>query len=401
MRSIRVPLTILAFLLSFAVVYSLRAGFDPSANVTQSPLSLIFSTDSNSIYTSPFSAVFSTDSNPIYQSPLSLLFSTDSNPIYQSPIISTYSLASNPSVGSLVPLSIISIIYWEKTDGIYANRTYVYNSSYIIYPNAIQAVNRSAVPVYSYIRVKPINTSAEVGKPLYVSLLVNVTNVDSMLKQTFTNIIVNNTAPPGFILLNSSTTTIPSLSYGETYQYTLCAKAVPVYEKAKSLSTGQATYMLTVNSSIVSELPVVHKLSAPPDWDKRVSYSITVDGKTTGFVFDPDTLTLNILPSFSHSSLEPGDHVVLLTYKLSSPPKPNISQVVVPIPTIPTDPFSTLVRYLSLPFEMLLLLLQFLADSLHIPKGIVSLLFIALLFLILAGLLRKIKRRKRRVSWTR
>jgi len=57
MRSIRVLLTILAFLLSFAIVYSLRAGFDPSANVTQSPLSLIFSTDSNSIYTSPFSAV--------------------------------------------------------------------------------------------------------------------------------------------------------------------------------------------------------------------------------------------------------------------------------------------------------------------------------------------------------
>jgi len=263
-------------------------------------------------------------------------------------------------------------------------------------------MNKSAVPVYSYIKFKPVNTSVSVGKPLYVSSLVNVTNVDSIFKQTFTNVMVNNTAPLGFILLNSSTTTVSSLSYGGTYQYTLCAKAVPVYEKAKSLSTGQATYTLTVNSSFVSELPVVYKLTAPPDWDKRTSYSITVDGKTTGFTFDPNTLTLSISTSFSHSSLEPGDHVVLLTYKLPSPPsKPNISQVVVPIPTIPTDPFSTLVRYLSLPFEMLLLLLQFLAGSLHVSKGIVSPLFIALLFLILASLLRKIKRRKRRVSWTR
>jgi len=61
------------FLLSFAVVYSLRAGFDPSANVTQSPLSLIFSTNSNTIYTTPFSSKYSTASNPLPEK-LSLIY---------------------------------------------------------------------------------------------------------------------------------------------------------------------------------------------------------------------------------------------------------------------------------------------------------------------------------------
>jgi len=196
---------------------------------------------------------------------------------------------------------------WEKTDSIYSNKSYRYD------------YDKSAVPVVAYFKYKSANSTAYVNKYLYVYSLTNVTNNDTILHQTFTNIIVNVSAPSGFILLNSSYS-IPSLAYGEVHQANVYAKAVCVYEKAKSLNTGHATYTLTVNSSFVSELPVVYQLSAPPDWDKRTSYSMTVDGKTTGFTFDPNTLTLEISTSFSHSSLEPGDHIIDLQYSLPSPP---------------------------------------------------------------------------------
>jgi len=196
---------------------------------------------------------------------------------------------------------------WEKTDSIYSNKSYRYD------------YDKSAVPVVAYFKYKSANSTAYVNKYLYVYSLTNVTNNDTILQQTFTNVIVNVSAPSGFILLNSSFS-IPSLAYGEVHQANVYAKAVCVYEKAKSLNAGHATYTLTVNSSFVSELPVVYQLSAPPDWDKRTSYSITVDGKSTGFTFDPNTLTLSISTSFSHSSLEPGDHIIDLQYSLPSPP---------------------------------------------------------------------------------
>jgi len=196
---------------------------------------------------------------------------------------------------------------WEKTDSIYSNKSYRYD------------YDKSAVPVAAYFKYKSANSTAYVNKYLYVYSLTNVTNNDTILQQTFTNVVVNVSAPSGFILLNSSYS-IPSLAYGEVHQANVYARAVCVYEKVKSLNTGHATYTLTVNSSFVSELPVVYQLSAPPDWDKRTSYSITVDGKTTGFTFDPNTLTLNISTSFSHSSLEPGDHIIDLQYLLPSPP---------------------------------------------------------------------------------
>jgi len=199
---------------------------------------------------------------------------------------------------------------WEKTDSIYSNRSYRYD------------YDKSAIPVVSYFRYKNVNTTAYVNQYLYVYSLTNVTNNDTILQQTFTNIIVNVSAPSGFVLLNSSSFSISSLTYGQTYQTKIYAKAIAVYEKARTLNTGHAVYNLTVNSSFVSELPVIYVLPEPPYWSQRISYNITVDGKTSGFTFDPNTLTLNISTSFSQSSLEVGDHSIILDYSL---PLPSVS----------------------------------------------------------------------------
>jgi len=199
---------------------------------------------------------------------------------------------------------------WEKTDSIYANQSYRYD------------YDKSAIPIKAYYKFRPANTTVYVNGYLYIySSSINVTNNDTILHQTFTNVIVNDSIPSGFISVNASSFSVSSLSFGQSYapQRKVYAKSVCAYEKARLLNVGHAVYTISVNSSFVKDLPVVYVLPEPPNWSQRISYSITVDNKTSGFSFDPDTLTLNISTSFSQSSLEVGDHTVDLTYSLATP----------------------------------------------------------------------------------
>jgi len=226
---------------------------------------------------------------------------------------------------------------WEKTDHIYANRSYKYTYPFF-------EGQDSGIPVKAYYTTyRPANTSAHVGLPLYLQASVHVINEDHLLHQTFTNVIVNVSAPPtGFVLLNASNFTVPSVVYGYPVPYKIFAKGVGVYEKSKNLSLGHATYVITVNSSFVKDVPVVYKLSEPPNWSIRTSYYITVDKKTTGFVFDPNNLTLNISTAFSYSSLEVGDHVVEIHYSLNQTP------VVAPVSGFPLKYLLYLLGFLIL-----------------------------------------------------
>lgn len=179
---------------------------------------------------------------------------------------------------------------WERTSNIQANASYKYD------------YGLSDVPVIAYYKLREVNTTVYVGRPFYVWVSVDARNVDEHLQQTFTNISVANI------------TFIPKLAYGQRYQYEGYAHSVVVYEKNKTMQTGRAVYVLTVNSSLAGNFPIVYQLPKPPMWENRTSYYITVDKKTTGFVFDPNNLTLNISTAFSYSSLEPGDHIIELSY---------------------------------------------------------------------------------------
>jgi len=221
--------------------------------------------------------------------------------------------------GNEISKQITVLKAWEKTDSIDANKSYYYD------------LNALAVPVEAYQSDTPANNTIVAGSPLYIlsSAVVKNTNGNTGLQDTFTNIYVNISIPSGFKNLSSARKLVSSLAYNQQTTTSLYSKAVTVYEKSHSCSTGSCTYTLTVNESkYTPQLPIKYVLPDPPNWASRTSYTITVDGKSTGFTFYPDNLTLVISTSFSQSSLEPGDHVISLTYTLPTggAPSPTPSQ---------------------------------------------------------------------------
>jgi len=194
---------------------------------------------------------------------------------------------------------------WEKTDGIDANKSYYYD------------LGKTAVPVVAYQKnSRPANGTVIAGKPLYI--LSDITAVNNNgntgLQSTFTNIYINTTAPSGF---QSITVLIPSLAYNQQVSLTtITGKAVTAYGKFYSCTTGRCTYILTVNESVYTpNLQIAYTLPyPPPNWHIRKDYTIYIDGKTTGFTFYPDNLTVIVPTTFSSSSLKTGDHNTTIIY---------------------------------------------------------------------------------------
>ena len=263
----------------------------------------------------------------------------------------TYTVKFNATEGqnytrNEVSQSITVLKAWEKTDGIDANKSYYYD------------LNALAVPVEAYQSDTPANNTVVAGSPLYIlsSAVVRNTNGNTGLQDTFTNIYVNISIPSGFKNLSSARKLISSLAYNQQTTTSLYSRAVTVYEKSHSFNKGvnsnySCTYTLTVNESkYTPQLPIEYVLPSPPNWTNRTNYTITVDGKSSGFTFDPSTLTLVISTSFSSSSLEAGDHVISLTYSLPggapspspspapSPPSPSQNITIGGVPSVPSIP---------------------------------------------------------------
>jgi hypothetical protein len=194
---------------------------------------------------------------------------------------------------------------WEKTDGIYANASYYYD------------LGKTAVPVVAYQKnSRPANGTVIAGRYLYIMSDITATNTNgnTSLQSTFTNIYINTTAPSEF---RSIPVLIPSLSYNQQVSLTATTgKAVTAYGKSYSCTTGRCTYILTVNESIYTpNLPIAYTLPyPPPNWHIRKDYTVYIDGKTTGFTFYPDNLTVVVPTTFSSSSLGAGDHNTTVVY---------------------------------------------------------------------------------------
>jgi hypothetical protein len=222
----------------------------------------------------------------------------------------TYTVKFNATEGqnytrNEISQSITVLKAWEKTDSIYANKSYYYD------------LDKTAVPVVAYQKnSRPANGTAIAGKPLYI--LSDITAVNNNgntgLQSTFTNIYINTTAPSGF---QSITVLIPSLVYNQQVSLTATTgKAVTAYGKSYSCTMGRCTYILTVNDSVYTpNLQIAYTLPyPPPNWHIRKNYTIYIDGKSTGFTFYPDNLTVIVPTTFSSSSLEIGDHNATITY---------------------------------------------------------------------------------------
>ncbi|MGC9020845.1 MAG: hypothetical protein ACP5KE_06525 [Candidatus Methanodesulfokora sp.] len=304
----------------------------------------------------------------------------------------TYTAVFNTSGGQNYTANSISCLVeitkaWEKTDNVAHNTSYMYD------------LDTYAVPLPSSARFSLLNTSVEVGKHLYgrYEVEVNNTNGNTGLTDTFTNIFVNVTVKSGWRNITKTSAVIPSLPYNNKYTYAVDVRTLPAFEKSFACSSGHCSFTITVNASEVASLPVIFYLhDLPADWANRTKYSITVDGKTTGFTFDPSTLRLEISTTFSHSSLGVGDHTVDLTYSVGEEAPPY--EVVVPpgyevvVPpgyevVVPPGGIAGLlsrgvIEFLGIliPLKFLLLILLFLA---------------ALIFFLL------IAKKKRRVIWAR
>jgi len=295
----------------------------------------------------------------------------------------TYSAVFNTSGGQNYTANSISCSFsitkaWEKTDNVAHNTSYRYD------------LDTYAVPLPSSAHFSLLNTSVEVGKHLYgrYEVEVNNTNGNTGLTDTFTNIFVNVTIKSGWRNITKTSAVIPSLPYNNKYTYAVDVRTLPAFEKSFACSSGHCSFTITVNASEVASLPVIFYLhDLPADWAKRTGYSITVDGKTKGFTFDPHTLRLEISTEFSSSSLEVGDHVVDLTYSVGEEAPPYGEEappygVVVPPGGIAGLLSRGVIEFLGIliPLKFLLLILLFLA---------------ALIFFLL------IAKKKRRVIWTR
>jgi hypothetical protein len=173
-----------------------------------------------------------------------------------------------------------------------------------------------------------------VGQKLYIQIRAIANNTGgsvAKLPADFQHVYGYVPWPDGF-----RTVTFPDLGLmkaGDKITFEVTRYALTVWEKSRSCSctntSCSCTFIITCNDSAVTpKLPISYTLS-PPNWSLRKGYTITVDGKTSGFTFDHDTSTLVISTSFSQSSLEPGDHVISLTYPIAvsaGAPSPTPSQ---------------------------------------------------------------------------
>ena len=280
---------------------------------------------------------------------------------------------------------------WERTDNVKVNESIQYDLG--IYD----------VPVPAFVSSAVLDSAVEVGKYLSVKLTNNVinTNGQSGLADTFSNILANVTIPSGWRNITRTFIVIPSLPYNTQYSYDIIIRSVTVYEKNYLSKTGYWKAVITVNDSkYTPQLPIIMHLHDVKDWSERTNYTIKVDGRTDGFSFDPNTLTLLIPTTFSHSSLDAGDHTVELIYTTanqSSYPSFPSSNTPSTSPLPSSSPYSSPSPSFSSPssspsYEI------YLGSSSSLENQLILLLLMVILFLLVV-LIRKMEERK--AWWTR
>ncbi len=232
----------------------------------------------------------------------------------------TYTVVFNASGGqnytaSSKTCSIIVTKAWEKTNNVRPNETMRYD------------MGKYDVPIKAFQQIKPVDSTIYVGREVNAEIEIDVTNVDSIVGSTFANVIVDAAVPQGWRNKTNTNLIVSSLAPHETKILKVGISTMAVVEKAVDLSQGRAVYTIFVNDSLIAPyLPVIYTLKEPPSWANRTSYTISVDGKTKGFTFDPQTLTLYIPTTFSNSSLDPGDHTIELLYTTGATSSSSTSQ---------------------------------------------------------------------------